>query len=246
MLKRILGCALLAGVIAGGASAVLQQWLVIPVLLEAELYESGEAVHFGAAPETTGLTEHEPGVAATTSATETEAHSHLAAGGPNPGRVFTTVIATIGFNVGLAAFLVALFYLRDARPTIREGIVWGLYGFAVQVIAPSLGLPPELPGVAAADLTTRQIWWVATIISSGLGIWLIAFGRQAWTTPLAILLLLAPHVIGAPHPDKYAGTAPPEIALLWVGRTIGIAFISWVLLGAVAAAVWSRFNRAAA
>ncbi len=43
MLMRIIVCALVAGGIAGGASALLQQALVVPLIVEAELYETGGA-----------------------------------------------------------------------------------------------------------------------------------------------------------------------------------------------------------
>src|SRR3974390_3265881 len=42
----------------------------------------------------------------------------------------------------------------------HEGLMWGLAGFAVFTLAPGLGLPPELPGVPAAPLLSRQLWWV--------------------------------------------------------------------------------------
>ena len=44
--------------------------------------------------------------------------------------------------------------------------MWGLAGFAVFTIAPGLGLPPELPGVPAAPLLSRQIWWVTAVLAT--------------------------------------------------------------------------------
>jgi predicted cobalt transporter CbtA len=38
----------------------------------------------------------------------------------------------------------------------RRGLLWGLGGFAALHLAPAVGLPPELPGMASADLAARQ------------------------------------------------------------------------------------------
>ena len=48
LLSRIVAAALLGGGIAGLAGGLLQLVFVQPVLLHAELYESGQIVHFGA------------------------------------------------------------------------------------------------------------------------------------------------------------------------------------------------------
>ena len=49
MFSRLLTSALFAGACGGLVAAVLQLVFVQPVLLQAELYESGQLVHFGAA-----------------------------------------------------------------------------------------------------------------------------------------------------------------------------------------------------
>jgi len=244
MLQRIVVCALLAGLLAGGASALLQQWLVIPVLLEAELYESGEAVHFGALAEPgTGDDQagdahgEEPAHAGEAEA-EGAAHDH----GTELGRLVRTIIATLGTNIGFAFILVGTIFATGATPAWREGVIWGICGFIAQMLAPALGHPPELPGVAAADLTARQIWWVGTVVATAVGIWLIAFQRGVWVLPAAILLIAAPHLVGAPHAQDYAGTAPPELAAIWAGRSLGVGLLSWAILGGAAAAIWHRLG----
>ena len=117
MLVRIIGCALLAGVVAGGLSAVLQQALVIPVLLEAETYESGEAVHFGGAAAAPAQG-HSHASDAGQSDNAEAAHDHGASGDGLQRHVVTGVM-TVAINVGFAMLLVAAFYARDARPDWR-------------------------------------------------------------------------------------------------------------------------------
>ncbi len=76
------------------------------------------------------------------------------------------------------------------------------------MIAPSLGLPPELPGIPA-PLTPRQLWWLATALATPIGLWLVVFRRSPPRAILALLLLAAPHLIGAPQLAE-APTYVPE------------------------------------
>ncbi len=47
MLKSLLASALFAGLIAGLFAAGLQQAFLVPLITEAELYETGAVIHFG-------------------------------------------------------------------------------------------------------------------------------------------------------------------------------------------------------
>ncbi len=57
-----------------------------------------------------------------------------------------------------------------------------------------------------------------------------------------MVLLLAPHLIGAPHPDAFAGTVPPELASMYAARGLGVGLASWVLTGLFAGFFWQREN----
>jgi cobalt transporter subunit CbtA len=238
MLVRIIGCALLAGVVAGGLSAVLQQALVIPVLLEAETYESGEVVHFGGAAAAPAA-EHSHASDAGHSDSAEAAHDH-GEGGEGLQRHVVTGVMTVAINVGFAMLLVAAFYARDAQPDWRRGMIWGLCGFVAFMAAPSAGLAPELPGTAAADLESRQVWWVLTAVLAIAGLWLIAFVRTPWALPAAVAAFAIPHVVGAPHPEGWVGSAPPELAAEFAARVLAVGLVSWAVLGAVAAWAWGR------
>ena len=48
MIKKLLTSAVFAGVAVGVVSTVLHLWLITPLLLEGELYETGAKVHFAA------------------------------------------------------------------------------------------------------------------------------------------------------------------------------------------------------
>ena len=231
MLWKLLVSAVFAGYAAGLLAAALQQLFVIPVLLEAELYESGELVHFGGSQSGTALTH------------DHDSHDH---GGEDGGdRVLWTWFMTSITYVGFALVLTAAIAMAERfgqKILIRTGLIWGAAGFAAVHLFPAMGHPPELPGSAAADLAARQVWWAMTALFSAFGIACIAMGRS-WPLWIAgIFALIVPHLIGAPHPAQLAGTVPPEIAALFVGRSLGVALIAWVSLGGFVAYFWTREN----
>ena len=227
MFSRILVSGLFAGFAAGLIAALLQLVFVQPILLHAELYESGQLTHFGAA---------KTGAAA------------AVAGGIDLVRDGLSVLFTTLIYTGYALILVAAMALaedRGYRIAVQQGLLWGLAGFVAVQFAPAVGLPPELPGSAAAEMGLRQAWWFATVGATAAGIALIAFGKGWTARGIAAALILVPHVIGAPHPETFAGPVPPELAGLFAGRALGVGLVAWVLLGLFAAWFWIREGKRA-
>ena len=145
--------------------------------------------------------------------------------------------------VAYAMLLVAGFGLVRAYGKViteREGLLWGIAGFAAFQLAPAMGLAPELPGTMAADLDARQIWWWGTVAATATGLGLLGYGRGIATLALGMALLAAPHVIGAPELDGFSGVAPPEVAAAFSVRVLGVALAVWALMGWVAGHLWSR------
>jgi len=243
MFRKIVACGIFAGFAVGLIAAVLQIAFVIPVLLEAERYESGEMVHFGGAAE----------VSAHVSDAEHDHSSHEHAAGTDDGdeeaegslvlRHAKTVLATIATYAGYGLILVAGFALagqRGYRPDGRTGLIWGLCGFVAVQLAPAAGLPPELPGSSAGELFARQVWWLSTILLTATGLWIIAFAKHWVPWVLGAVLILVPHLIGAPHPEELQGVVPPELAGLFAGRSLAVGLASWVCLGGLAGRLWNR------
>ncbi len=225
MLKKLFAGALFAGLVAGLVATVLQVTSMVPIILEAELYETGAKVHYAGAD----IGAEDPGA-------EVE------------GDIVTNRnILTFGINlvtfVGFGLLMVVGFALAERagyRIDWRAGLLWGAAGFAAFVVAPAGGLPPELPGAAAADLFARQTWWIGTVIATAAGIALIAFGGKPMHVAGAVVLIMLPQVIGAPQPEEYAGVVPPEMAGHFAARSVAVNAATWIVLGAVAGLVWSR------
>lgn len=245
MLTRILAGGLLGGFAAGLLAALLHLLLVQPVLLAAERYEAGELVHHPAAAEAhdLGAAEGTAGTAASTSAPS-----------PAPSLVPTLDLARDGLTAlafgltyaGMGLLLAAAMAAVEARghapASLRAGLAWGAAGWAAVQLAPALGLPPELPGMGAADLAARQAWWWGTAASTALGLALLAFGRGWPAIAGGLALVAAPHVLGAPEPAALTGPAPPELAALFAARALGVGLVAWLALGWGVAALGHRAN----
>jgi cobalt transporter subunit CbtA len=224
MLRRILMAALIAGALAGLAATGLQTIRVWPLILAAETFEEAaptQAHHHGAA-------------------TSPAAHVALAeAWAPSGGaeRMLYTLLFNLLAGFGFALLVNAGLALSQAagrRLDSITGLLWGCAGFAGFALAPSLGLPPELPGMPAAELFDRQGWWLATVLATLAGIGLIALPRNPGLALLGLALIAAPHVVGAPHPAAdESSRVPAALAASFVSASLATAAVFWLTLGAL-------------
>ena len=94
----------------------------------------------------------------------------------------------------------------------------------------------------------EQGWIVATgnwAVQLGLvaiGLALIAFRRSLPLTVLAIVLIVAPHVVGAPQPASYDTPIPEGLHHQFVVAVTLTNLVFWVVLGAVVGVVRGRFT----
>ena len=259
MLKKLVTGAVFAGLAAGLVAVLLQFAFVQTLILQSELYESGAKDHFavrgagheamhGAGQGSTQMMSLEEAAGGAPKAGGSEnqyEHSHDHHDGEEPTymRNGLSVVFSIFTYAGFGLMMMAAFAFAAERGvliTARSGLLWGLSGFVAVQFAPAFGLPPEVPGNAAADITIRQVWWFSTVAATIVGIALIAFGRNVLQWGLAVVVLLLPHVIGAPHPGEYWGSAPPELAAAYAARTLGVGLVAWLVLGFTAGYFWAQ------
>jgi len=225
MITRIARTAGFSGLLAALLLTLLQSFWISPLILEAETFESP-------AP----AAQHEHGDSAVA------AHEHSAeAWAPEDG--WQRVLATTGGNlvvaVGFALMLAALYSLREPN-RVATGALWGLAGFAVFCLAPTLGLPAELPGTAAADLGQRQTWWIGTAAATAVGLGLIVFAQHWLLKVVGVLLLALPHLIGAPQPSVHESLAPEALATQFKIASWLTNAAFWIALGLLSAWLFRR------
>jgi len=253
MFQRIFATALGAGLGVGLLIAALQHVTLVPLILKAETYENAAAKahkHTRLSPPP-AIQKVIVGAAKMLPAFILPAHAHeQAAAAASAGsedsawRAVLTWIATTLTSVGFALLLAGAFAVSGREVDAREGLLWGLGGFVAVALAPAFGLPPELPGSVAADVVSRQVWWVGTVLATAAGLGLMVFVRASWAIAVGIALIAVPHIVGAPHPGNGSGVVPPELAAAFAARSLGINAVFWALLGLSTGALYARIARA--
>ncbi len=232
MFRNLVFAALAVGILSGLVLALAQQVAVTPTILAAEAFEISEAV-----PDSHG---HSHG-----------AHSHDAeAWAPEDGaeRIFYTTVANILTGIGFALLILsAMAY--SGKGNLKNGVLWGLAGYISFFVAPAMGLHPEIPGMEAANLQGRQGWWLLTVLSTAAGLALIVFG-QASLKVAGLVLLMIPHVLGAPlpevhgfaHPDAQAVASLEKLAHSFLQSTAITNGIFWLVLGVSSGYLINKFG----
>jgi cobalt transporter subunit CbtA (proposed) len=236
LFRNVVLVAAIAGLLASLVMTALQSFATVPLILEAETYESAGEAH-----------SHDHGTAAESAAPAVEDHHHdEEAWAPADGfeRFFFTFLANLASGFGLALIMIAISEFAGGITSWRAGLLWGFAGFAAFTLAPGLGLPPELPGMPAADLGARQVWWFTTVIATAGGLALIAFRGTLLLSIVGVALIVAPHVIGAPQPVSHATDVPADLHHRFVVASTMTMLVFWVLLGGLAGAIRSRFAMA--
>jgi cobalt transporter subunit CbtA len=251
MFRKLFGAAFAAGIIAGLLITGIQQFTTTPLILHAEEYENGGHDH-AAAPRPDYVviqtklfsTMPEKLILAHSSGNATGDDHDDEAWAPQDGleRTVYTLGANIVMGIAFALMLTAAFTVHGGEMSGRQGVLWAMGGFAMFTLGPNLGLPPEVPGSMAAELGARQAWWLGCAAATGIGLGLMVFGRKIPFVVLGILVLIAPHVIGAPQPEHIGGSVPPELAGHFAAASIVVAAIFWAMLGWFSGTFYKRFE----
>ncbi|MBN9233712.1 MULTISPECIES: CbtA family protein [Phyllobacteriaceae] len=242
--RNVVFVAAIAGLLAGIVLACLQAYATVPLILKAEVYEQAGGGHEHPAPAAPAADAGAATTAMSTPAPAAAAPAEEEGWAPADGaeRFSFNVVSNIVTGIGFALILVAFSEFAGGIGNWRQGVFWGLAGFAVFTLAPGLGLPPELPAMPAADLLPRQIWWVATVVATAIGLALIAFRRSLPLTILAVALIVAPHIVGAPQPASYDTPIPEGLHHQFVVAVTITNLVFWLVLGAVVGIVRGRFT----
>ncbi|RMF06707.1 MAG: cobalt transporter [Alphaproteobacteria bacterium] len=224
MIARVLLAAVIAGMIAGAAATAVQMWRVVPLILQAETFETAGSGHSHAATPGAG-DRHETGSGGHVHETEPWA--------PADGleRSLFTFLANVVTGAAFALLLTAAVMFTGRDINAASGFVWGVLGFVVFVLAPTAGLAPELPGMPAAELVARQSWWWATVAATAGGIALIVLVSKWPARLLGGVLIAAPHIIGAPQPESHESLVPASLAAEFAAASLASMALFWIILG---------------
>jgi len=251
--RSIVFASVISGFIVGLVVTLVQQFGTVPLILKAEVFERAAQTHQHDAPVAAqpaaaghdhathdhgdhdhGAGDHEHGAAAWEPRDGFERNAYTAA---------ANILTAIGFALLLAGFFAVRTGATGMSVSWHEGLLWGLAGFAVFTLAPGLGLPPELPGVPAAPLLSRQIWWLAAVLATAGGLAMIAFRRSVPAAMSGVILLTLPHLIGAPELANVETNVPSSLTHQFVTAVTVTSLVFWTLLGGLTSAVFARFDQ---
>ena len=216
-LSRTLYAALVAGAAAGVLLFVLQSWTTLPLIHQAERYETAQA----------------------------PVHPHSHANEPSDNQLVRAAYTTTGdvlVGIGFAMLLAAM-YALGGKSGLVPGLLWGLAGFATFHLGPALVVPPSIPALELAPLSVRQAAWLIAAFSTGLGLAIFAFGPKA-AKVVGLLLLFLPSVICHFVSSVSGGDIPsPEIyrlERLFIVYVLGDFLLFWIVLGALSGRLFER------
>ena len=227
-LRMIVVSALWSGLWAGLLLTAVQCVQVMPTLLQAEVYEEKAAI--------ASHTSADSGI-------DQPNQQEEEIWQPRNGweRTFFTALANVSLGVGFALLLGAASTFRGGIGNWPSGLLWGLAGYTIFFAAPSLGLPPEVPGTEAANLKDRQLWWLMAVFDTAIGLWLLFFSKTGLNKLFGGVLLISPHLIGAPQPDMHSSAAPAELENTFIVATSAANALFWLALGSLMG-LFSRKN----
>jgi cobalt transporter subunit CbtA len=245
MLRNIVLSAFGAALLICLGVSLLQTYTTEPLILHAEEFE-------GASPH-----DHAPVAANAMSSSWMAAHAHelpeVMAAATEPEewgpadrleRTAYTVLANLVIGFGASLMILSLMILKGDPIDTRSGLLWGVAAFFAVSLLPSLGLPPELPGTPAAEIVSRQTWWLATAMVSAAGLALIVFRRKWWWLLAGATLIVAPHLVGAPTPPSHDVAYPGALAGEFVVASLVVSAAMWTIAGGASA--WLHQRLAAA
>lgn len=260
ILQRLIWSGLAVALAVGTVQTGVQRFQAAPLILAAEVYEEqrAEVVEAPALITAQGDTVAAPAQAAGVE----EAHEHDAAQEwePEDGaeRIGWTWVANVLHAFSMAILVLAvmgvwLYQRGTAASSMRVGGLVAAAGWLSFYFWPSLGLPAEVPGMDAAPLHGRQLWWVLAWGCALAACGVVAFARAGWRWFVAAALLAVPFVVGAPHlqGDHLAGYGPEARAALeqlgqqFIWATAWVSLTFWVFIGLASGWVFQRWVRPA-
>lgn len=251
----LLRSGIFSGLVSGLVLGILVCAWNLPLILEAEKFESKSTSENS---NTGHIHSHSHG----------EAHSHAKAGSNsteetksdsfwqkrNLGTVIGSILLGISFGVLISIWIV--FFPPNGfleSPSLSKAIFLSIFftvgGFLIFFGIPFLGLPPELPGRAsgAYDYPERQAWWFLCVGSSLIGAlgsrillsYLNIHNLLKWTLALVTVLLFVglPFYAGVPEiSEDFA--APKELRIQFEYVTLLTNLIFWYLLSSLFFLFW--------
>ncbi|MBL4613379.1 MAG: CbtA family protein [Magnetovibrio sp.] len=157
-------------------------------------------------------------------------------------RSLYTFLANAVTTIAFALILIVGLTFGNSKPDRTKGLLIAAIGFASFSLAPAIGMPPKLPGMPVGDLELRQYWWISTALLTLAGLLCLFVQKKIPLQVLGAVLLVAPHVWGAPIADEMDSDVPATLAATFTANAIAMSAILWLSIGATAPYFFEKFK----
>ncbi|RTZ64144.1 MAG: hypothetical protein DSZ29_05885 [Aquificaceae bacterium] len=237
--RNIITIAFLSAIVSGVFLGVMQSFSTTPIIYSAEVYEVEETTTTAHHDNASNVAhEHDKAEWEPANRTERVGYTFLA-----------DILIAFGHSLLLTSFMLFVF-LKFRKPEVswKSGLIIGLGGYVSFYVATAIGLPPEIPGTLAADLHARQLWWTLTIVATIIGLSTLYFAPKTFKV-MGLLLIVLPHIIGAPHPEvdgflnqeSSAVTALSQLEYKFLLSTAWVNLLYWLSIGIMSGLLANKF-----
>ncbi|TGL58412.1 CbtA family protein [Leptospira sarikeiensis] len=258
----LLKIGIFSGLISGFVLGILVSIWNLPLILEAEKFESKQE-SFSEVPASGHSHAH--------SHSHGKPHSNSTLDNPkvefieqdaglwqirNLGTVLGAILLGVSFGILFSLwsyFFPPIGFLENSDPkrTAIYSLIFASFGFFIFFGIPFLGLPPELPGRAsgALDYPERQAWWYFCVLSNLAGVLgfqiilsylrISNISKRVFAGFVLIFFILFPFYVGVPKlTEDYA--APLDLRIKFEYVTFATNLIFWSFLSSLFFLFWKR------
>lgn len=156
-----------------------------------------------------------------------------------------TLLANLVTSAGFALLLAGVSLVSGHPITVANGVFWGAAGWLAVHMLPSIGLPPELPGVPAAEIVARKTWWMIAVALSAGGLYLLFLKQGIAARIVGAVLIAAPQAYGAPQPADMTTNVPAGLGAEFAVAALATTLFFWIVLGLSLGFANERITKAA-
>ena len=129
-----------------------------------------------------------------------------------------------------------------AEQAIRPAVLWRKGSFGTQSADGNHFVERMLSVTATCKQQGRALLDYLTAVCTAVSLGLLAYTRSAALAALAIVLLIAPHLVGGPLPPTHETAVPMELHARFVNAVYATNLVFWAVLGALTAVLRQRFR----
>ena len=170
MFQRIIFSAAIAGLLSGFLVTLFQQIWITPIIRNAEKYELKEVQN--------SRNDHH----------KNHTDKHILS---KP--IFKTFIANTITSISFALLMISSGGFVKNFDT-KRGFFWGIAGFIIFSLMPSIAIAPKLPGDISLPLSEHNLLWLLTTTCSAIGLLLIVFSKKNSIKFLGFIIFFLPHL----------------------------------------------------